>query len=259
MSEFVNVSDDGHIATVRLCRPDKLNALTEGMLYDIGESMHAWDDGGSVRVIVLAGEGRAFCTGADLGQALEVRSGADTLRWNRAWQRACAGIEECRLPVIAAIGGPCVTGGLELALACDLRITGEDGVFGITSAKIGSVAGGGGTQRLPRLIGVGRAKDLLMSARLIDASEALSMGLVNRVVPAGTHEAAAREWAGELSANAPLSLWWAKWAVNSGMDMPLNAALDWEASLSAHAFVTEDRREGMSAFLEKRKADFNGR
>lgn len=255
----VHVTDDGRIAMVRLSRPDKLNALTEQMLYEIGESMHSWDDGSSVRTIIMIGEGRAFCTGADLGQALEVKTGADTLRWNRAWQRACAGIETCRLPVIAAIGGPCVTGGLELALACDLRVTGEDGIFGITSAKIGSVAGGGGTQRLPRLIGVGRAKDLLMSGRLINAQEALTMGIVNRVVPAGTHETAAREWAHELSANAPLSLWWIKWAVNSGLDMPLAAALDWEAALSAHAFVTDDRREGMLAFLEKRKAEFHGR
>jgi len=259
VSSHLAVEVEGPCAILRLTRPEKRNALTTETLVAIAEAAERFDVGSEARVLILTGEGSAFSAGADLAQALELRTGPETLKWNRAWQRAARALERSPLPAIAAIGGACMTGGLELALACDLRLAGEDAGFAITSAAIGSVAGGGGTQRLPRLIGPGRAKDLLFSARVVDAAEALELGLVERVVPAGEHLAGAKAWAAEIAAQAPLSLWLAKWAVNRGMEMTLEGGIDWEASLSAHAFATEDRSEGMQAFLEKREANFRGR
>lgn len=261
MSELVRIEIEEPCAILRLNRADKRNALTGEMLTALADAVESFDvgDGSGVRVLILAGDGTAFSAGADLREALEQRTGPQTLKWNRAWQRAARALESSPLPVIAAIGGACMTGGLEIALACDLRVAGADARFAITSTKIGSVAGGGATQRLPRLIGAARAKDLLFSARVVDATEAKEIGLIERLVEAGEHEAAAKAWGAQMAEQAPLSLWLTKWAVNRGIDMTLEQAIDWEATLSAHAFATEDRFEGMQAFFDKRKAEFHGR
>jgi enoyl-CoA hydratase/carnithine racemase len=168
-------------------------------------------------------------------------------------------IENARKPVIAAINGFCLTGGHEVALACDVRVAGETARFGITSSKIGSVAGAGGTQRLPRTIGMERAKDMLFSADFIDAETAERIGLISRVVAPDRvlDEALARVDA--YAARAPLSVWYAKMAVNRGMQMALPPALEFERHLTASLFTTADRIEGISAFLEKRDANFKGR
>jgi enoyl-CoA hydratase/carnithine racemase len=170
-----------------------------------------------------------------------------------------AAIERCPKPVIAAISGYCLTGGLEMALACDVRVAAENAKFGITSAKIGTVAGAGGTQRLPRLVGPAKAKELLFSSEFIDAQEAWRIGLVNRVVPVGQEVRAAEAMAAVFAERAPLSLSFAKTAVNVGMTMPLEAALAFEIGLTAQLYTTEDKREGIRAFLEKRRAEFRGR
>jgi enoyl-CoA hydratase/carnithine racemase len=161
--------------------------------------------------------------------------------------------------VIAAIAGWCLTGGFELALACDIRVAADTARFGVTSARIGTVAGMGGTQRLPRLIGPGRAKEILFSAEPIDAAEALRLGIVNRVVPAGQEVDVALEMARLYATRAPLSLWFTKTAVNVGLAMPLDAALAFEIGLTTQLFTTEDRAEGLRAFHEKRPAKFQGR
>jgi enoyl-CoA hydratase/carnithine racemase len=259
VSAHLAVEVEEPCAILRLTRPEKRNALTAATLEALADAAEGFDVGSGVRVLILTGEGGAFSAGADLAEALELRTGPETLKWNRAWQRAARALERSPLPVIAAIGGACMTGGLELALACDLRLAGEDARFAMTSAAIGSVAGGGGTQRLPRLIGRAHAKDMLFTARVVDAAEAKQLGLVERLAPAGEHLDAARAWAAEMAKQAPLSLWLAKWAVNRGMEMTLEGGVDWEAALSAHAFATEDRSEGMQAFLEKREARFSGR
>jgi enoyl-CoA hydratase/carnithine racemase len=195
----------------------------------------------------------------DLDDIAGVSSVADTHRVLGVFRDANAALERCPKPVIAAIAGWCLTGGLELALACDVRVAADNAQFGITSARIGSVAGAGGTQRLPRLIGPGRAKELLFAAEPIDAREADRIGLVNRVVPLGQEVPAALALAELFARRAPLSLWFAKTAVNVGLTMPLDAALAFEAGLTAQLFTTEDKAEGMRAFLEKRAAEFRGR
>ncbi len=246
-------------ALVTLNRPEKHNALSLHLLGRLQAVVRDLGEDASVRVIILRGNERCFSTGVDLDDLAGVKRVADTQRVLGVVRDANAAIERCPKPIIAAIAGWCLTGGLELALACDVRVAAETARLGITSARIGTVAGAGGTQRLPRLIGAGRAKELLFSAEPIDAAEAFRIGLVNRVVPAGREVEAALEMARVWALRAPLSLWFAKSAVNVGLTMPLEAALAFEMGLTAQLFTTEDRAEGLRAFQEKREAEFRGR
>ena len=247
------------LAVLTLNRPDKHNALSLDLLRRLHAALDALGEDAGVRCVVLRGNDRCFSTGMDLADLAGVSAVAETHRALSVFRDANAAVERCPKPVIAAIAGWCLTGGLELALACDVRVAAESARFGITSARIGTVAGAGGTQRLPRLIGPGRAKEMLFSAEPIDAAEALRIGLVNRVVPAGGEVDAATEMARLYARRAPLGLWFAKTAVNVGMTMPLEAALAFEAGLTTQLFGTEDRAEGLRAFQQKREADFRGR
>ena len=255
----VLVERRGEIALLTLNRPDRHNALSLALLARLEALMQELGADASVRVIVVTGTPRCFSTGMDLDDLGDVRAVADTQRVLGRARDANAAIERCPRPVIAAIAGWCLTGGFELALACDIRVAADTARFGVTSARIGTVAGMGGTQRLPRLIGPGRAKELLFSAEPIDAAEAFRLGIVNRVVPAGREVDAALEMARLYATRAPLSLWFAKTAVNVGLTMPLDAALAFEIGLTAQLFTTEDRAEGLRAFHEKRAAKFQGR
>jgi len=247
------------VALVALNRPAKHNALSLALLGDLAAAMADLGADPAVRAVIVRGNDRCFSTGMDLDDLASVTGVADTQRALGVARDANAAIERCPKPVIAAIAGWCLTGGLELALACDVRVAAENARFGITSARIGTVAGAGGTQRLPRLVGPGRAKEILFSAEPIDAQEALRVGLVNRVTPAGGEVDAALEMARLWARRAPLGLWYAKQAVNVGLTMPLEAALAFEIGLTTQLFTTEDRSEGLRAFHEKREAKFRGR
>jgi enoyl-CoA hydratase/carnithine racemase len=246
-------------ALVTLNRPAKHNALSLVLLGRLQAILRELGEDVDVRVVILRGNDRCFSTGMDLDDLSGVKGVGDTQRVLGLVRDANAAIERCPKPVIAAIAGWCLTGGLEMALACDVRVAADTARFGITSARIGTVAGAGGTQRLPRLIGPGRAKEMLFSAEPIDAAEALRIGLVNRVVPAGQEVEASLEMARLWARRAPLSLWFAKSAVNVGLAMPLDAALAFEIGLTSQLFTTEDRAEGLRAFQEKREAEFRGR
>jgi enoyl-CoA hydratase/carnithine racemase len=246
-------------ALVTLNRPEKHNALSLALLGRLQAILRDAGEAADVRVVILRGNERCFSTGMDLDDLAGVKGVGDTQRVLGLVRDANAAIERCPKPVIAAIAGWCLTGGLEMALACDVRVAAETARFGITSARIGTVAGAGGTQRLPRLIGPGRAKEMLFSAEPVDAAEALRIGLVNRVVPAGQEVEAALEMARLWARRAPLSLWFAKSAVNVGLTMPLEAALAFEIGLTTQLFTTEDRAEGLRAFQERREAEFHGR
>jgi enoyl-CoA hydratase/carnithine racemase len=244
---------------ITLNRPERHNALSVELMTELERALRLVEDQPEFSAVVITGSDRAFSTGADLTEAVEITTPVNYLRWNRVWRTLTGTIEKHVKPVIAAVNGYCLTGGLELALACDLRVVGAGATFGVTSSKIGSVAGAGGTQRLPRLIGPSQAKRLLFSAEFIDAAEALRIGLVDTVVPDDAVLAEARRLAEVYATRGPLSLAWHKLAVNTGMNMDLESALDLEASLSAQAFATQDKAEGMRAFLEKRDATFIGR
>ena len=246
-------------ALLTLNRPERHNALNGALLERLQQVVRQLGDDSDVRVVIIRGNDRCFSTGMDLDELRDVRGVVDTQRALGRFRDTNAEIERCPKPVIAAIAGWCVTGGFEMALACDIRIAADTAKFSITSARIGTVAGAGGTQRLPRLIGPGRAKEILFSAEPIDASEAYRLGIVNSVVPAGGEVEAALEMAGLFAKRAPLSLAFAKTAVNLGLTMPLEAALAFEIGLTTQLFTTEDRAEGLRAFHERREAKFQGR
>ncbi|MFN7753342.1 MAG: enoyl-CoA hydratase/isomerase family protein [Pseudomonadota bacterium] len=244
---------------IRLNRPDRRNAISREMMAEIMQAARAAQDAGSVRAVVITGGDSYFSAGADLNEAIAVRSAVEGSEYFRLWHDLTATLEQLRLPVVAAIEGFCITGGLELALACDLRVAAEGSTYAITSARIGTVAGAGGTQRLPRLVGQSRALHLLMSAQTIDAAEALRIGLVDRLTRPGAALAAALEWCEMYAQRAPLSVAFAKRAVHRGMQMDLASALEFETMLVTTVYGTADKQEGIGAFLEKRPPKFTGR
>ena len=247
------------VGLLTLDRPAKYNAISVEMMHDIIRALEAWDTDPEVAGVILTGSDRFFSTGADLHEALERGGLADMHTYLQNWRALNRRIETCGKPVIAAINGYCLTGGLELALTCDLRVAAENAQFGITSSKIGTVAGAGGTQRLPRLIGVARAKELLFSGDFIDAQEAYRIGLINRLVPVGQAVQTARDLIAIYAQRAPLSLRFNKQVVNTGINLDLESALDLENTITAAIYQTEDRREGIQAFLDKRPARFRGK
>jgi enoyl-CoA hydratase/carnithine racemase len=256
---YVAVRRQGVAAIVELQRPEKLNALNRGVVEELTAALDALDEDADVLGVVITGAGRAFSAGGDLNEALEQTTVGDSLRFLKRIRRLTATIEMSSKPIVAAINGFCYTGGLELAMACDRRIAAPEATFSISSARMGSVAGLGGTQRLPRLVGITAAKDLLMSARVFTAQEAFTMGVVDEIAEDQISVDAAVAWIDQLRGSAPLAIWLAKLAVNLGVEMDLASSLQLEGLMTALAFTTEDRREGMSAILEKRPAVFSGR
>lgn len=258
MSELLIETRHQHAAVVQFNRPDKRNALSSELLIELTELVQRLDDDPDVRGVILTGNDHAFSAGADLGGALEAQSPRATDRLLMHFTRANEAIESMSKPVVAAINGYCLTGGLEVAMACDVRVAGSGSRFGITSAKIGSVAGAGGTQRLPRLVGEQWAKHLLFSCEFVDAATALRIGLVLDVVPNDEVLTRALALVEQYAVQAPLSVWYAKKAVNVGMQMSLSEAIKFERELTTVLWTTSDRIEGMQAFLEKRSATFTG-
>ncbi len=257
--ESIEIERRGPALVIEMSRAKKLNAISTTMIDELIEVLDEGDADDEVRGVVLTGQGRAFSTGADMNDSREVRELPDVLRYSKHQRRLTATIEALLKPVVAAISGYCLTGGLELAMACDLRIAGEDSQFGITSSKIGSVAGLGGTQRLPRLVGPARAKELLFTSDFIDAEQAAEIGLVNRVVEKGQVMSSALELVDRFAERAPMSLALMKRAVNVGMNVDLESALYFEGHCTAMTLTTDDRAEGWASFFERRPPVFVGR
>src|SRR5690606_519903 len=207
------------------------NAVSEQMMDDIIMACAAVADDRDVAAIILTGGSEYFSAGADLNEAFEVKTAQEGGKYFSHWHRLNSALEESPKPVLAAIEGYCMTGGLELALAADLRIAAEGASFAITSARIGTVAGAGGTQRLPRIVGIANALEMLFAAEPIDAAEALRMGLINRRVPKGEALSAAMELAQHYATRAPLALAFVKRAVHRGMQMDMASALEFETML----------------------------
>src|SRR5579883_3289668 len=253
---------EGALGLLTLNRPEALNALLPEMLDRLQAVLTEIEGGDDVRVLILTGAGeKAFCVGADLkARAQEYEedgAGPDPLA-DRV-RRVFAHLESLPVPVIAAINGYALGGGLELALACDLRLAAEGAKLGFPEAKVGSMPGAGGTQRVTRLIGPARAKELMFTGEFIDAQEAARLGLVNRVVPRPQLLGEARALGSALALRAPLSLRAIKAAVHLALDAPLEAGLAFERMAHAVLRHSRDRREGIQAFLEKREPRFTGR
>jgi len=247
------------IAIVVVNRPQKLNALDRATVLELGLAFEALGLDPEVRGIVLTGEGsKAFVAGADIEElsSLGAQEGRELARRG---QGVFAAIEALDKPVIAAVNGFALGGGLELALSCHLRIASENARFGSPEVKLGLMCGYGGTQRLPRLIGRGRALEMLLTGDMIDAAEARRVGLVNLVVPQESLVAEAEALLKRIVSNAPLSLKATLEAVCAGLEMPLHEGELHEAALFGLLCGTSDMREGMRAFLEKRAARFQGK
>lgn len=256
--ETIRVERQGPALVLTLDRPERRNAVSLRMMADIIAAVAAAEDDRESRAIILHGGDDYFSAGADLTEAVKVKTATDGTRYFNQWHALNAALENSSKPVIAAIEGFCMTGGLELALAADLRVAGEGSSFAITSARIGTVAGAGGTQRLPRVVGMANAFDMLFAAEPIDAAEALRMGLINRLTERGGALAKAREMAELYATRAPLSLAFVKRAVHRGMQMDLASAIEFETFLVTTVYGTRDKQEGITAFLEKRPPSFEG-
>ena len=257
--ETLKTDRDGPSLVITLNRPDRRNALSIKCMDEIIAAMRAADAEPEVRAVILTGGIEYFSAGADLTEAIKVKSAADGTAYFGRFHKLCEALETSSKPVIAAIEGFCMTGGLELALAADIRVGAKGSSYAITSARIGTVAGAGGTQRLPRIVGTSRALEILFSADPIEAEEAYRIGLINKLVPKGEAVAVAKRMATHYATRAPLSLAFVKRAVHRGMQMDLASALELETFLVAAIYGTEDKQEGISAFLEKRQAQFKGR
>jgi enoyl-CoA hydratase len=256
--ENISVQKRNKVAVVVVNRPEKMNALNIPTREEILRAFEELRNDEDVRAVVITGAGeKAFIAGADISEFA-----GKSAQQQRAVMRACRAfdsVEDFPKPVIAMINGFALGGGCELAMACDIRIASSRAKFGQPEIKLGIIPGGGGTQRLPRLIGEGKAMELILTGDMIDAEEALKMGLVNCVVPPDQLEAKTMEIANRIAEMSPIALSMAKMAVKSAARLDLRAGLDTELDLFALCFSSEDKEEGVRAFLEKRKPEFKGR
>jgi enoyl-CoA hydratase len=254
--ETIIYEKENGIRIATLNRPDRLNAINAQLAQDLEAVLNEFSSEQEARTLILTGAGRGFCAGADIKEMAEGGGGRRQAGWRYNFFNK---LEDVPKPVIAAINGPCNGGGLELALCCDFRIASEAANFGLGEVRIGVMPAGGGTARLPRLVGIGRAKEFLYFGDRIGAQEAYQLGMVSKVVPPEKLMAECKKWAGELAERPPLSIRMIKSCVNLGMQMGLLEAIDYEAKCAAILVNTEDRVEGMRAFVEKRKPVFKGR
>ena len=247
---------DGAVALARLNRPDARNALSPELMEQLAAQVEEWDADEEVRCIVIAGNADYFAAGADIG-AIASRTFQEALAHPTArfWPRMAA----CQTPLIAAVSGYALGGGCELALLCDMIVASETAELGQPEILLGSIPGGGGTQRLARVMGKQRAMELVLTGRRIGAQEAHELGIVNQVAPAGEWLDRAMELASVVARRPPIAVQLAKQAVLAAEEMGLTAGLAHERRLYEIAMATEDRVEGMQAFLEKRRPDFRGR
>lgn len=246
------------IALVTINRPKALNALNTAVITELMDAFTYIQAAGEAEVAILTGEGRSFVAGADIAQMkdLNTKEGRDMTILG---QKLMELIENIDKPVIAAVNGFALGGGCEISMACDIRIASEKAKFGQPEVNLGIIPGYGGTQRLPRLVGKGMAKYLIMTGAQIDAQEAYRIGLVQKVVPAEELMEEAKKTALTIIGKAPIAIKMAKHAVNNGMNVDLRSGVAYEAEAYTTTFGTEDRIEGMSAFVEKREANFTNK
>jgi enoyl-CoA hydratase len=259
--QFKNIiyeKKDG-VAWIIINRPQVMNALDIESRKEILAALQDADSDKDVRVVVLTGSGdKAFCAGADLRIFREMNA-YEARDYVKLAKQVARTIETLSKPVIAVVKGYALGGGLELVLACDLVIASEDAKFGQTELNVGLIPGVGGTQRLPRVIGIRRAKEMIYTGQIIDAEEAYRLGLVNKVVPAEKLNETLNELLTQIKSKSPLILKLAKQAVNKAFEADLASGLDYESELFVYCFTTEDQKEGVKAFLEKRRPEFKGR
>lgn len=248
-----------NIGLLTLNRPDKLNAISNELTSELRQLLDELEKDEELRVLIITGAGeKAFVAGADIKEIID-RDAKLGRRVSRERQEIFSRIENLQIPVIAAVNGYALGGGLELALACSIRICSEKAKFGAPEVKLGIIPGDGGTQRLPRLIGLGRAMEMILTGDFIDAREAYRIGLVNKVFPPAELMEKATELARKIASRPPLAIRYAKEAVNRSQEGDAVSGFALESYLHALSCTTEDKKEGVAAFLEKRKGEFKGK
>jgi enoyl-CoA hydratase/3-hydroxyacyl-CoA dehydrogenase len=257
--ETIKVEREQSILWITLNRPQRLNAFNDVLMEEFADVLDTAEKDTSIKCVVITGEGdRSFSAGADLTMFLKVTP-VKAEEFSRAGQKLFGRIEEMSKPVIAAINGFALGGGLELALACDFRVAAEHAELGNPEILRGIIPGMGGTQRLVRIVGLAKAKELIMLGNMIKAEEALKIGLVHNVVLYEKLRDEVKTLATKLSEGPPIAMKYAKYALNFGTQVPLDAGLRLEAGLMALTFSTEDLKEGVEAFMARRKPEFKGK
>lgn len=254
--EYIIARQEGRVGIIQLNRPKALNALNVPLIAELVTELKRMDDDESIGAVILTGNERAFAAGADIKEMAEA-SAIYMLSRNqfKAWEE----ITRFSKPLIAAVSGFALGGGCELMMHCDMVIASESAQFGQPEINLGIMPGAGGTQRLTKAIGKVKAMELIMTGDMITADEALKLGLINRVVPVESYMEEAIQLAARIADKAPIALKMIKEAVNKAVDVPLQEGLDFERKSFYLLFASEDQKEGMKAFVEKRKADFKGK
>jgi len=258
MYENIKLSIENSIATIAMDRPQALNALNSQTLKELNSIIDEIECNDDVRVVIITGNGKVFVAGADISEMKDLNSLQGRkfgLLGNKIFRR----LELMEKPVIAAVNGFALGGGCELSMACDIRIASSKAKFGQPEVSLGITPGFGGTQRLARLVGVGKAKELIFTGDIIRADEALRIGLVNSVVEPEELMNVAKEMAEKITKNAPIAIAYSKVAINRGVEVDIETGLMYEGEVFASCFSTEDQEEGMGAFLEKREKSFKNR
>lgn len=259
MPNFVTLEIQDGIAVIQFTRSEAANALSVQMLHEINEVLEEVHYNRSIRAVIVTGAGeKAFCAGADLKERKGMNE-EETRKTIALIGKTVNHFEALAQPVIAAINGVAFGGGLELALACDIRMASSTAKLGLTETALGIIPGAGGTQRLPRLIGIGKAKELIYTARRLSAEEAYRYGIVEHIVEPQELLNQAKILAREIGKNAPLSLIQAKTAINQGMQTDISTGLEIESLAYSRLLQTEDRLEGLKAFQEKRSPVYHGK
>ena len=253
---YIKVDINDYVATVIINRPEALNAMNKDLVAELQQAVEECVENGDVGVIVITGSGdKAFVAGADI-KSMQKMTGRESLEFSREGQEMTMVIENSPKPVIAAINGFALGGGCEIALACDMRIASENAKFSQPEVVLGIIPGWGGTQRLSRLIGKGRAIEMITTGEMIDAKEALRIGLVNHVVPLSELMEKVNSLTKSIMKNGPAAVGAALKCIHKGFDEPLENGLDIELNVFAELFETDEQREGTTAFVEKRQPNF---
>jgi enoyl-CoA hydratase/carnithine racemase len=259
--ETIALNVDGAVATLVLNRPERMNALSDNLKSELGKALDVIEQRRDVNVLIITGAGeKAFCAGADIKERSETDpTAAEFITAQRRTHALFNRIAHVDRPVIAAINGAALGGGMEIALCCDIRVAADTAKLGLTEVNLGVIPAGGGTQRLPRLIGAGRAKRLIMTGAVLSAAESAAIGLVDEVVPTAELAERAHALAEVIAAKSPLAVRLAKRCMDQGSQTDLKSALEYELYAASILYASEDRKEGMRAFLEKRTPVFKGR